>query len=110
MVGLPATPLRSVGFVLSLFLLGCAPNSQQQSQEYRCESGMSIMVTPLDITGNSIKVQLAEEEKALQLSRTPSASGEKYGDGIHAWWAKGAEGMFLVDDTIRYRNCIIVVQ
>ncbi len=75
------------------------------SIDYTCTDGEKLSVSYFPTGENVQRARIQFEGAQFDLERVPSASGEKYSDGKHTWWAKGSSGFFEVDDVIIIRDC-----
>ena len=103
-----------IATAIALLLTGCVNTIEKQlnpapasSTDYTCTDGKKLSVTYFP-TGENVqrRARIQFEGAQFDLERVPSASGEKYSDGKHSWWAKGSSGFFEKDNVITMRDCI----
>ena len=96
-------------FVVTGFLSGCqsTPQAEPSWLEYRCDKGQSIKVAYFisDPDGGYVRVRLGED--SYKLDNVVSGSGVKYTDKTYTWWSQGKEGVFMMNDTVMLKNCIV---
>jgi membrane-bound inhibitor of C-type lysozyme len=99
---------KSVLFALCTLLSGCgnyASLNQQsiQSIQYRCDEG------PLQVQRDDVnkKISLSVDGKKLILSQGISAVGQRYSDGVYAFWS-GSDNVATIynHDWVIGHNCV----
>ncbi len=74
-------------------------SANEQTFVYECDGAYRFIVRTADDTA-----WLFLRRKAIELEKTPSASGVKYTDGNVTFWSKGEEAMLVLKDTT-HKNC-----
>lgn len=97
------------GFLLLLliFSVGCAHKrfkSDSVKTEYKCENGFEF-VTEIHSSQGPDQVIVVIGDDYIPLDITPSASGEKYTDGMNTFWTKGENAMLELSDKTEYKEC-----
>lgn len=96
-------------FVVASCLYGCESTPQVEASwlEYRCDENKSIKVAYFlsDADGGYVRARLGED--SYKLENVVSGSGVKYTDKTYTWWSQGTEGIFMMNDTIILKNCMV---
>lgn len=98
--------------VVASFLYGCQSTPEKEAAwlEYRCDKEQSIKVAYFlgDAGDGYVRVSLGEDH--YKLDNVVSGSGIKYSDETHTWWSQGQEGVFMINDTVLLKSCVVTSQ
>lgn len=93
--------------LLLVFTISCAHKrfkSDSIKTKYICENGFEF-TTEIHKSQGIDQVVLIIGENFYPLDITPSASGEKYTDGMNTLWTKGESAMLELADKTEYKEC-----
>ena len=91
-----------------LFLFACSGHKKVndgKTYKYRCEDGAEFTA---NIHQYGDQVIVRKDNKHYILDITPSASGEKYTDGMNTFFSKGDESVLEIDGDKEYRGCKVI--
>ena len=99
-------------FVVASFLYGCQSTAEKEASwlEYRCDKEQSIKIAYFlgDPDGSYVRVSFGEDR--YKLDSVVSGSGIKYSDQTYTWWSQGKEGVFMINDTVLLKTCVVAGQ
>ena len=94
--------------VAILFSFSCSSHHEPKddnSYKYMCDNGAEFNAT---VHQDSDQIIIKMGDNLYILDITPSASGEKYTDGVNTFWSKGDGSMLDLGENNVYKGCKIV--